>query len=126
VTSSASGVVRSAVTGLGQDEPRLAALYPEAVGELGRVPGAPVWRGRIDLGVQGLQFVRVRGGPSPVKQLERHFGLRHDHLHTWSAVQSSRRPAASRACAAQADYWLATGYFTAAACILRGRERGPG
>jgi hypothetical protein len=63
----------TAVPGLGQGEPRLPALNQETVGERRAVTGA-------DLGVQHLQFARVRRGLRPAEQLERHAGLRHGRL----------------------------------------------
>jgi hypothetical protein len=61
------------VAGLSQGEPRLPALNQETVGERRGVTGA-------DLGVQHLQFARVRRGPRSAEQLERHAGLRHGRL----------------------------------------------
>ena len=62
------------MAGLGKHEARLAALDAEAVGEQRGIAFPAVRRVGVDLGVQRLQFVRVRGGPFSVEQLERQVG----------------------------------------------------
>ena len=62
------------MAGLGKHEARLAALDAEAVGEQGGIPFPAVRRVGVDLGVQRLQFVRVRSGLFSVEQLQRQVG----------------------------------------------------
>jgi hypothetical protein len=52
-------------------------MDPKPGGEQRGIVTPPVRRVRVDLGVQGQQFVRVRGGLSGVKQAERDPGRRH-------------------------------------------------
>src|SRR5712691_4054918 len=65
--------------GLGEDEPRLAALDPEAAAVHLGVIGPPVRRVGVHLGVQRLVLVRVRGRLPAVEQLERQAGRGHGH-----------------------------------------------
>jgi hypothetical protein len=65
------------MAGLRKDEARLTALNPEAVREQRGILVPSVRRVGVDLGVQSLQFVCVRGGLGPVEQTEREVGRRH-------------------------------------------------
>ncbi len=74
--------------GLGKDEARLASLDPEAVRERGVVI-PPVRRVGVDLGVQGLQLIGVRGDLRPVEQPEGQIGRQR------KLTSNPRRPALS-------------------------------
>ena len=62
------------MAGFSQDEALLAAPHPEPPGER-LVIGLTV-----DLAVNGLQFVPVRGGLPAVESLKRYIRRGHDHL----------------------------------------------
>ena len=62
------------MAGLGQDEALLAAPHPEP-------PGEPLVIGlTVNLAVNSLQFVRVRGSLPAVESLKRYARRGHDHL----------------------------------------------
>jgi RecB family endonuclease NucS len=68
------------MAGFSQNKAGLAALDPESVCEQGGIIIPPVRRVGVHLGVESLQFGRVRGGLRAVEQLGRYVGRGHEHL----------------------------------------------